>query len=194
MTSFVLATTNAHKADEIRAVLAPYGITLLDRPAHVGEVDETELTLEGNALLKARALVDATATPAIADDTGLFVDALDGRPGVFSARYAGESASFADNIAKVLAELTGVPDDERVASFRTVIAVAYPNGESFWVEGVLRGRILSHERGSGGFGYDPIFLPDEAGGRSLGELSASEKNELSHRGRALRAMAQRLGA
>lgn len=176
----------------MRAVLVPLGITLLERPLHVGEIDENELTLEGNALVKARTLVEATSTAAIADDTGLFVDALGGRPGVFSARFAGEHASFADNVAKVLAELRNIPDAERTAHFRTVVAVAYPDGTSFWVEGVLRGRIATEERGRGGFGYDPIFLPDEARGRTLAELSDEEKNELSHRGRALRAMARRL--
>lgn len=192
MNTFVLATANPHKAEEMRDVLAPLGFTLLDRPDHVAEVDESESTLEGNALLKARALARATATAAIADDTGLFVDALSGRPGVYSARYAGESATYADNVAKLLGELTGTEPSARTASFRTVIAVAYPNGDEFWVDGVLAGRILDAPRGLHGFGYDPVFMPDESGGRSLAELSPDEKNALSHRARALRAIASRL--
>ncbi|HUY42927.1 MAG TPA: RdgB/HAM1 family non-canonical purine NTP pyrophosphatase [Acidimicrobiales bacterium] len=192
MTRFVLATANSHKASEIRAVLEPLGYTLLERPAHVGEVEETEATLEGNALLKARALVAATADPALADDTGLFVDYLQGRPGVHSARYAGEHATFADNVAKLLSELDAVPAALRGASFRTVIAVAYPDGSEFWVEGVLAGRIIESPRGAGGFGYDPVFVPDGADGRTLAELNGEDKNALSHRGLALRALAKGL--
>lgn len=176
----------------MRAVLAPLGFTLLERPRDVAEVEETEATLEGNALLKAHALARATQTPAIADDTGLFIDALSGRPGVYSARYAGESATYADNVAKVLVELDGVPAPSRTATFRTVVAVAYPDGDDFCVEGVLAGRILDAPRGQGGFGYDPVFVPDDADGRTLAELSAEEKNALSHRGRALRALVNRL--
>lgn len=192
MSTFILATANPHKAHEIREVLAPLGFTLLERPEDVAEVDESEATLEGNALLKARALAQATGTPAIADDTGLFVDALSGRPGVFSARYAGEGATYADNVAKLLGELSGTEASARSARFRTVIAVAYPNGDEFWVDGALSGRILDVPRGLQGFGYDPVFVPDESGGRTLAELSPEEKNALSHRGRALRAIATRL--
>jgi len=192
VTRFVLATANPHKASEICAVLEPLGYTLLERPEHVGDVEETEATLEGNALLKARALVEATALAALADDTGLFVDGLEGRPGVHSARYAGEHATFAQNVAKLLGELNGVPAASRRAAFRTVIAVAYPDGSEFWVEGVLAGRIIESPRGDGGFGYDPVFVPDDAGGRTLAELSGEEKNALSHRGLALRALAEGL--
>lgn len=192
MNTYVLATANPHKAIEMRDVLAPLGLTLLERPDDVAEVDETEATLEGNALLKARALAQATGVAAIADDTGLFVDALSGRPGVYSARYAGEGATYADNVAKLLGELSEIEDSTRTASFRTVIAVAYPNGDEFWVDGALSGRILGAPRGLHGFGYDPVFVPDEGGGRTLAELSPEEKNALSHRGRALRAIASRL--
>ncbi|MDE3106983.1 MAG: RdgB/HAM1 family non-canonical purine NTP pyrophosphatase [Acidobacteriota bacterium] len=192
MTNIVLATANAHTAEEMRAVLEPLGIHLLARPDDVAEVDETESTLEGNALLKAHALARATGTPAIADDTGLFVDALDGAPGVYSARYAGEGASYDDNVEKLLGELRGVARPARGARFRTVIAVAYPTGEDFWVEGVLEGSVAEQRRGTSGFGYDPVFIPDEAPERTLAELSAAEKNQLSHRGRALRFVANRL--
>jgi XTP/dITP diphosphohydrolase len=195
MASFVLATANRHKAEEMRAVLRGLDIEVLARPDDAPEVDETEDSLEGNALLKARALVDATGKAAIADDTGLFVDALDGRPGVHSARYAGERATYDDNVEKLLGELDGVAPQDRTARFRTVIAVAYPNGESFWVEGVLEGTITETPMGGGGFGYDPVFTPSDGDGRTLAELAPDEKNEISHRGRALRAfgleMAQR---
>jgi XTP/dITP diphosphohydrolase len=191
VTTFVLATANPHKADEMRAVLAPSGVTLLDRPGDVAEVDETGATLEENALLKARALAEATGRAAIADDTGLFVEALDGRPGVRSARYAGEAASYDDNVTKLLEELDGV-DAPRRARFVTVIAVAHPDGSAFCVKGELRGEITRARLGDQGFGYDPVFVPDHGDGRTLAELTMSEKNELSHRARALRALSAEL--
>ena len=192
MTTFVLATANPHKAQEMRDILTALGFDVLERPEDAPDVDETSETLEGNALLKAQVLASATGEPALADDTGLFVDALDGRPGVYSARYAGRSASDADNVEKLLAELDGVPDTMRVARFRSVIAVAYPDGSSFTVEGLLEGSIAKSPRGSEGFGYDPVFVPAGASGRTLAELTAEQKNELSHRGRALRALAEKL--
>ena len=192
MTAYVLATANAHKADEIRAVLEPAGLVLVDRPPEVADVDETEATLEGNALLKAVALCESTGTAAIADDTGLFVDALNGRPGVYSARYAGEHATYEDNVTRLLDELADVPEGARGARFRTVVAVAYPNGDSFTVDGVLEGRISDQPRGVNGFGYDPVFVPDDAGPRTLAQMTAEEKNEVSHRARALRALVEEL--
>lgn len=191
MATFVLATANAHKAEEIRRVVESYGIELLDRPLDVADVEETEETLEGNALLKARALTDATGLAAIADDTGLFIDALEGRPGVYSARYAGENATFADNVSKALTELDGVDDARRSARFRSVIAVTYPDGTSWWVDGVLDGMILHSPIGENGFGYDVIFAPADFGGTSLAQLSPDEKNAISHRGQALRAFAEK---
>jgi XTP/dITP diphosphohydrolase len=185
---FVLATANTDKVKEIRDVLAWTDIELLERPAHVADVDETEDTLEGNALLKARALVDATGNAAIADDTGLFVDALNGQPGVFSARYSGENATYATNVARLLDELLDVEATSRGAHFRTVIAVAYPDDTSFCVEGVLDGTITTQAEGENGFGYDPIFRPTEGDGRTLAQMTASEKNEVSHRSRALRSL------
>ena len=190
MTTFVLATANPHKALEMRAVLKPLGVEVVDRPPEVADVDETGETLEANALLKARALVDATHQAAIADDTGLFVDALDGRPGVRSARYAGETASYDDNVAKLLGELEGV--DTRTARFVTVIAVAFPDGTSFSVRGELEGMIADARAGDQGFGYDPVFVPVDANGRTLAELTPHEKNETSHRARALRALSEKL--
>jgi len=194
VTTFVLATANPHKTLEMRAVLSELGVELLARPEHVGDVEENDVTLEGNALLKARALVDATGLAAIADDTGLFVAALGGRPGVWSARYAGENATYDDNVEKLLEELADVDDERREASFRTVVAVAYPSGESLCVEGVLEGRITRERRGENGFGYDPVFEPRDGGGRTLAQFSSDEKNATSHRARALRALVEALRA
>jgi XTP/dITP diphosphohydrolase len=192
VTTFVLATANPHKVVEMRAVLEALDIAVSPRPEDAPEVDETEDTLEGNALLKARALCALTGEPAVADDTGLFVDALGGRPGVHSARFAGPRASYADNVAKLLDELSGVPAEARTARFTTVIAVAYPDGEWFCAQGVLEGLITETPRGDGGFGYDPIFAPVGWSGRTLAELTAPEKNADSHRARALRSFADAL--
>ncbi len=186
MSTFVLATANAHKAEEMRAVLGGLGIDLIERPADVADVDEDADTLEGNALLKARALVEATGLPAVADDTGLFVAALEGRPGVFSARYAGENATYEENVVKLLGELEGLGEAQRGARFRTVVVVAYPDREPLVVDGLLEGFISSERRGGQGFGYDPVFVPVDGDGRTLAEMSPEEKNAISHRGRALR--------
>jgi len=194
MTTFVLATANPHKTLEMAAILEGLGITVLPRPSEVPDVDETEETLEGNALLKARALVAATGHAAVADDTGLFVDALDGRPGVYSARYAGEHASYEDNVTKLLGEMSGVAAEQRTARFRSVIAVAYPDGTSLVVDGVLEGVVTQAARGTEGFGYDPVFAPTELGGRTLAELTPTEKNALSHRARALLALGAALSS
>ena len=194
MTTFVLATANPHKAEEMQALLGELQIDVMARPSHVPDVEETEETLEGNSLLKARALVAATGMAAIADDTGLFVDALDGRPGVYSARYAGEHATYEENVQKLLGELQGTRAEQRTARFRSVIVVAYPNGEWFSVEGILEGSITENPVGSNGFGYDPVFAPSHAGGKTLAEMSSTEKNEVSHRGNALRALALALAA
>jgi XTP/dITP diphosphohydrolase len=183
----VLATANPHKAHEMGAVLGDLGIAVRARPVDAPEVDETEPTLEGNACLKARALCAFTGTAAVADDTGLFVDALDGRPGVYSARYAGEGATYEANVAKLLAELDGAPEPRR-ARFVTVICLVEPDGRELCVEGVLAGRIVAAPRGSHGFGYDPVFEPDVTPGRTLAELDAATKNSLSHRARALVAL------
>lgn len=192
MTTFVLATANEHKATEMRAILGELGVTLLDRPSDVPDVTEDGDTLEENALLKARALVGATGRAAIADDTGLFVDALDGEPGVFSARYAGADATYADNVAKLLDAMRSVEPVNRTAVFRTVAAVAYADDSWFVVDGELHGRIATVPRGTGGFGYDSVFEPLDAHGRTLAQLSPSEKHDLSHRGNALRALVEAL--
>lgn len=191
MSSFVLASANPDKVNEMRAILGPLGVELLERPSNVADVDETEDSLEGNALLKARALVEATGQAAIADDTGLFVDALDGLPGVQSARYAGQRASYRENVEKLLGELEFVAPP-RTARFVTVIVVADPGGDWFSVEGVLEGTISTSVRGDGGFGYDPVFSPGGDGARTLAEMTPEQKNDVSHRGRTLRALAEKL--
>jgi len=192
MTTFVLATANSDKAREIEEILGPIGVTLLPRPADVPEVIEDGETLEDNALLKARALVTATGRAAIADDTGLFVDALNGAPGVWSARYAGEHATYADNCEKLLHELRHVPPAERTARFRTIAAVAYPDGSWFVVDGEVEGTIAMSPSGANGFGYDPLFVPASARGRTMAQLTPEEKHALSHRGNAFRALAEAL--
>lgn len=189
MRTYVLATANPDKAQEIRAILDGLDVTLIPRPDDVPEVIEDGETLEDNALLKARALCEATGMAAIADDTGLFVDALNGAPGVYSARYAGEVATYADNCAKMLRELTGVDAAKRTARFRTVAAVAYPDGSWFVVDGEVEGHIAETPRGENGFGYDPIFVPEGTKGRSMAQLAPEEKHALSHRGNAFRALA-----
>ena len=191
---FVLATANADKAAEIRQILgdALGEIELLPRPEGVAEVEENADTLEENARLKALALVAATGEAAVADDTGLEVDALGGAPGVLSARYAGESATYADNVAKLLTELTGVEAERRTARFRTVAVVCFPDGSEVVASGAVEGRIGTEARGSDGFGYDPVFLPEGGGGRTFAEMSPPDKNAISHRGRAFRALAQAL--
>jgi XTP/dITP diphosphohydrolase len=192
----VLATANPDKAVEITELLAGVpGLTLEPRPASVPEVVEDGRTLVDNARLKARALADATGLPAVADDTGLEVMALDGTPGVHTARFAGPHATYADNVQKLLAELaarhvTG-PEDRR-ATFRSVAFVAYPDGSEQWAEGVVDGTIADQASGSCGFGYDPVFVPDEGDGRTFAEMTSSEKHALSHRGRAFRALAEQL--
>jgi XTP/dITP diphosphohydrolase len=196
-TTLVVASANRDKAAEIAAILGTVpGLTLLPRPGDVPDVEETGSTLVENARLKARALCRATGTASVADDTGLEVDALDGAPGVYSARFAGEGATYADNVAKMLAELERVgatTPDRRRARFRSVAFVAYPDGTELWVEGAVDGTVTPEPRGAGGFGYDPIFAPDGYDGRTFAEMTPEEKHAVSHRGRAFRALAERLG-
>lgn len=188
MTRLVLATANPDKALEIAALLE--GFEVLPRPVGVGDVEETADTLEGNARLKARAIAEATGEVAVADDTGLEVAALGGRPGVWSARYAGASATYADNVARLLAELDGVAD--RRARFRTAAVAAFPHGGEVVAEGWVDGRIALAPRGPNGFGYDPVFVPAEGDGRTFAEMTPAEKEAVSHRGRAFRALAAQL--
>lgn len=184
----VVASKNPDKIREVEAVLArmehPWEIV---RGMEWPDVDETEPTLEGNALLKAVAVSEATGLPALADDTGLEVDALDGAPGVHSARFAGPEASYEANVDRLLADMDGVPD--RRARFRTAIAFVVPGSDPLIVEGVIEGMITAGRRGDRGFGYDPVFA---VGDRTYGEMTDGEKNEISHRARALRALAAAL--
>ena len=185
MDTIVLASRNKHKIKELRETLSPLGIELkstYDFP-ELEEVEEDADTLEGNALKKARYVHEQTGLAALSDDTGLEVDALNGRPGVFSARYAGEDASYQDNVDKLLEELSGVPMERRGAQFRTVAALVTDEGAQTF-EGVCRGIIITKERGSGGFGYDPVFLP-AAYKKTFAELDPEIKNEISHRGKAV---------
>jgi len=191
----VSASANPAKVAEMAAILAAAGVSLDPRPDEVGEVVEDADTLEGNARLKAVAVCTATGRPAVADDTGLEVDALGGAPGVRSARYAGERASDADNVARLLAELrrAGAHDPEaRRARFRTVVLVRFPDGHEVLATGTVEGTIAEEPAGDGGFGYDPVFVPDEGDGRTFAQLSSEEKHAISHRGRALRALAAAL--
>jgi XTP/dITP diphosphohydrolase len=194
---FVTASANPDKVVEISAVLRVVlpRLVLLPRPAHVPEVVENADTLVGNARLKAVALMRATGRPAISDDTGLFVDALEGAPGIYAARFAGENATYADNCAKLLSELARVGADTpeaRRATFTTVAFVAWPDGRELWCEGHVVGTITAAAQGSGGFGYDPVFAPVEASGETFAELGLEVKNDLSHRARAFRALAEEL--
>ena len=188
----VLATANPDKAREIVDALAGLGLELVARPASVPEVDETGATLLENARLKAEALRDATGEDSLADDTGLEVDALGGAPGVSSARYAGERATYADNVAKLVAEMAAARRNARTARFRTVLVLAGSDGAEITVDGVVEGVIAETPSGTGGFGYDPVFVPAGGRGRTFGEMTLAEKQALSHRGRALRALAARL--
>jgi XTP/dITP diphosphohydrolase len=200
----VLASANPHKVTEIEAILsAALEVTLLPRPADVPDVVEDGETLLDNARLKARALVAATGEAAVADDTGLEVDALGGAPGVYSARYAGEDVTYADNVAKLLRELAALDpptasaetDTQRGARFRTVALAAFPDGSEVWAEGAVEGIIASEGRGDAGFGYDPVFVVAESeggDGRTFAEMTAEEKDAVSHRGRAFRALAAKL--
>jgi XTP/dITP diphosphohydrolase len=198
----VTASANPHKVAEIEAILGEViDVELLARPADVGEVVEDADTLLGNARLKAQALRDATGIASVADDTGLFVDALDGAPGVHSARFAGPHASDDENCERLLVELArcgALTVSARRASFRTVALVAFGDGSELWREGTISGVIAPQRQGVGGFGYDPLFVPhrfdavDVEAGRSFAELGVDEKNRISHRARAFTALADAL--
>jgi XTP/dITP diphosphohydrolase len=188
----VLATANPDKAREIVDALEGLDLELVPRPATVGDVDETGSTLLENARLKASALRDATGEDALADDTGLEVDALGGAPGVWSARYAGEDATYADNVEKLVTAMTEARRNARTARFRTVLVLARTDGSELVVDGVAEGVIADEPRGDEGFGYDPVFVPAGGRGRTFAEMTLAEKQALSHRGRALRALATRL--
>lgn len=195
----VSATANPDKVVEIAEILGAAGFVLVPRPDAAPEVEETGSTLLDNARLKARAVAAVAGRPCVADDSGLEVAALGGAPGVYSARYAGENVTYADNVAKLLEELAALPDEggARRAVFRTVAIVWFPDpdggeGREVWREGTIEGTIAFDPRGDGGFGYDPVFVPDEGGGRTFAEMPPAEKHDVSHRGRAFRALARAL--
>ena len=187
LTEIVFATNNPHKLDEARSILDGYVkvLSLADIGCH-DDIPETADTLAGNALIKARWVKDKYGYDCFADDTGLMVDALDGAPGVYSARYAGEHCSPADNIVLLLDKMKG--QENRAAKFITVVALIL-NGEQYLFEGEVKGKIAEANCGKSGFGYDPIFIPENSS-LSFAEMTAQEKNAISHRGRAMSKLAE----
>lgn len=188
MLRVVCASANPHKVEEIVDLMSGV-IELIARPIDLADVDESADTLVDNAWLKARAVCAATGLPALADDTGLEVDALDGAPGVHSARFAGVAADDAANRRKLLADLECVAAEQRTARFRTVVLVYWPDGHEVVAEGTCEGQIAVSERGERGFGYDSLFIAADGDGRTFAEMTVAEKHQLSHRGRAFRALA-----
>ena len=186
----VLATHNRGKMKEMSSILAhlPVKLLTLDDFPQIGAIPETGETLKENAFIKAETVHQKTGLPALADDTGLEVDALDGAPGVHSSRYDGETATFEDNCRKMMQEMDGIPAEERTARFHTVIAFVSDSGNE-WTEGMVEGRILEKKRGDGGFGYDPLFYYPPLK-KTFAELNSEQKNNISHRGKALRNFCQ----
>ena len=192
---FVLASSNPGKIAEMRQIMAPLGMEILSKKEAGADIEVVEIgtTFAENALLKAREICRISGLPAIADDSGLVVDALGGRPGVYSARYAGDEASDADRIVKLLAEMQTVSGAAaRSARFVSVIACAFPDGAYLTAEGVCEGWITQSPQGEGGFGYDPVFAVPAYQGRTFAQISPEEKNKISHRGRALAAFGDKL--
>ena len=197
MNQLVLASRNVKKAVEMQRILAEAGLDIEVRSVAdfdgVPEVAETGATFEANALLKARAVCAATGLPAVADDSGICVDELNGMPGILSARWAGRHGDDDANLQLLLDQLADTPDERLGAQFRCVIALVAPDGSEHVVEGEMRGRLVRERQGANGFGYDPIFVPDGFTQTSA-ELSAAEKDAISHRGKALRALVPLLGS
>ena len=196
----VLATLNPHKVTELSRILdgdggpgAGVSLTSLAEFPCAPDVAETGATFADNALLKARAIAAFTGLPAVADDSGICADALNGMPGVLSARWSGRHGDDQANLDLLLAQLADIPDERRGAEFRCAAALVQPGGAEQVTVGVLRGRLIRARRGAGGFGYDPIFVPD-GGTRTTAELSPAEKDAISHRGRAFRALAPAIAA
>ena len=190
---FIIATHNQKKLAELRRILSPLGIEALtadEAGIDFEDVEETGTTFEENAQIKALALYDGSGYGTIADDSGLCVDALDGAPGIYSARYSGEHGNDAENIVLLLKNMENVPDEQRTARFVCAICCVMPDGTQFTVRGECEGKIGYECLGDGGFGYDPIFMLPE--GRSMAELSKDEKDAISHRGNALKKLVERL--
>lgn len=193
---FLIATHNMKKRDELERILKPLGIRVLlaeQAGVELTDVDETGETYEENALLKARSGCEESGMPCIADDSGLSVDALDGAPGVYSARYAGEHGNDSANNSKLLSALSGTPEYERTAAFVSVACCVFPNGHILSARGECCGRIGYEPKGDGGFGYDPIFMPEEYQGLSMAQLSKEQKDSISHRGKSVRKLSELLG-
>lgn len=194
--TIVVATGNMHKLVEIEAILSrvltDVRFVALGQLGDFDDPEETGTTFLENALIKAEAAVEQTGFPAIADDSGLVVDALDGEPGVYSARYAGVHGDDAANNAKLLANMEGVADADRTARFVSVVALIDADGLVTYGEGTCEGAVGYEERGEFGFGYDPLFLPDDTPGKTMAELTPGEKNAISHRFHALQALAAKL--
>ena len=205
MKTAILASQNKNKIKEIRAILGKHGFSVIPRDdtgLPTDDIEETGTTFEENSLLKASAILDMIAadpafekykdSPVIADDSGLMVDYLDGAPGIYSARYAGEGCTFDDNNTKLLKELEGVPEYKRGATFVTVITMIWPDGGKLIARGECKGRITEERRGSEGFGFDPLFIPDGYD-QTFAEMGPDVKNRISHRARALEELERLLG-
>ncbi|RFU65918.1 XTP/dITP diphosphatase [Peribacillus glennii] len=193
MKTVIIATKNKGKAKEFESLFHPKGyqvLTLLDLDPSI-DVEETGTTFEENAILKAEAIANEFGRFVVADDSGLIVDALDGRPGIYSARYAGEEKNDAANTAKVLEELEGIPDAQRTARFYCALALASPNQQTITVSGSVDGIIAKVPSGENGFGYDPVFYVQEKG-KMMAEMDSGEKNAISHRAKALKALEEKL--
>jgi len=195
-TTIAVATRNRHKIREILEICSDWPVRWVTDGAEWPDVQETEATYLGNALLKAHAVAGATGLPALADDSGIEADALGGQPGPRSARFAGEGATDQANLSLLVERLRATSPAGRTARYRCVAALAWPDGRADWAEGVCEGRVILEPRGQGGFGYDPAFVPLEedraGGGRTMAELSTAEKHAISHRGRAFRLLRSRL--
>ena len=187
----VCASANSHKYSEMVQILSGV-VNLIPRPSEIPDVIEDADTLQGNARLKATAVRSATGCAAVADDTGLEVDALGGAPGIFSARYAGENATDEDNVSKLLKEMSEVTGEGRSARFRTIALIVWEDGAETIAEGVVEGIIAATPFGIGGFGYDSVFIPTFGGGKTFAEMDDEEKNAISHRGAAFRALKELL--
>lgn len=195
MEQLLLATRNPGKVKEMQRLLAEAGLDItvvgLDSFAHLEDVEETGATFAENALLKARYAAQASGLPAVADDSGICVDALNGMPGIYSARWSGEHGDDRANLELLLSQISHVPEARRGAHFECSVALVFPDGNEIVVGGVMKGRVIDQPRGDGGFGYDPIFVAD-GDTRTSAELSPSEKDAISHRGKAMRALVQQL--
>lgn len=190
---YLIATHNMKKREELHRILQPLGINVYldsEKGITLTEVEETGETFEDNALLKAVSGCKDSGLPCIADDSGLCIDALDGAPGVYSARFLGEDTPYPEKMAKVIEMMKDVPDEKRTARFVSTAAVAFPDGTSFVVRGVCEGKIGYEQKGVNGFGYDPIFMVGE---KSFAEFTAEEKDAVSHRGKSIRLLAEKLG-